>query len=67
MAASGVAAVSAVLVLVGSWLVLALCSWSCRGARAAAAATRLAGTSFMPHCGQRSGLSLVTSGCMGHT
>ncbi len=26
-----------------------------------------AGTSFMPHFGQRSGASLVTSGCIGQT
>ena len=28
--------------------------------------TSRAGRSFMPHCGQRSGVSLVTSGCIGH-
>ena len=33
----------------------------------AASLTRLAGRSFMPHVGQRSGLSLVTSGCIGQT
>ncbi len=29
--------------------------------------TSRAGSSFMPHCGQWSGVSLVTSGCIGHT
>ena len=33
----------------------------------AAGRDQLAGSSFMPHFGQRSGLSLVTSGCIGQT
>ena len=33
--------------------------------RAAALPTSCAGTSFMPHLGQRSGWSLLTSGCIG--
>jgi len=40
-----------------------VCSWPCP----APAATRLSGSSFIPHLGQRSGLSLVTSGCIGQT
>ena len=31
----------------------------------AAGATSCAGSSFMPHCGQRPGSSLITSGCIG--
>ena len=50
-------------------------SWpsSCAVARACSArrarlrlATSVAGSSFMPHYGQRPGSSLVTSGCIGH-
>src|SRR3954453_6715217 len=44
-----------------SWL----CPWAACSWWSASDRTSRAGMSFMPHCGQRSAVSLVTSGCIG--